>query len=115
MVYASVSSHDDDGIDFTVHIVFYRIVSFKHELLKSKRWKDKRGNVIDIVQKMKNHFYHHAKKGYASGQELYDAFCSFLITSRGFATMLDSYQRNGKPVRSGEHKWMTCKLLSAIT
>ena len=97
MVYASVSSHDDDGIDFTVRIVFCRIVSFKHELLKSKRWKDKRGNVINIVQKMKDQFYHHAKKGYASGQELYDAFFDHIKGIRNDAGFIpEKWQTSAK-------------------
>ena len=53
------------------------LVSFEHDLLKSKRWKDNRGNIIDIVQKMKNHFYFHSAKGYATGQELHHAFFKF--------------------------------------
>ena len=32
---------------------------------------------------MKKHFYHHAKKGYASGQELYDAFFQFFDHIKG--------------------------------
>lgn len=52
-------------------------MSYDLDLRKSKRWKDKRGNIIDIVKKMKNHFYHHSAKGYATGDELYDEFFKF--------------------------------------
>jgi len=46
-------------------------------MLKSKRWKNSRGEVINVIQKFKSHFYFHCQKNYASGEELKQKIMSF--------------------------------------
>jgi len=72
--YGSAISLDPDVV---LLFCLCRRVNYLYDMLKSIRWRNSRGKVINIITKFKRHFYYHCQQEHESGKVLRDNIMTF--------------------------------------